>query len=189
MIEIPPLTSIPEYAEAEARLADVAAKRRSSESRLNDLCRQRDKGNDTASNVAFILAGDDHLVPEDIETQIRREQTKLAALAEAERVLDLELAKARTDAARKVNDAVKPAHDRAMRRLCESLVAAREAHAELFAFERRLIGDGIGLHQGVCANMATEFLGIPSDKASELSEFLRQAQRNGHLKSLPRDLR
>jgi hypothetical protein len=143
--------------------------------------------NDQQANIERVMNGEDLPDDADIDTQLNRVSAQYSARLEAVRLIDIKILEQKQKAAQKVCDDLRPDHAKIMKRLCAALVEAHNAHAELWAMERALINNGIGL-RGICNNRPT-FLGIPVDRTGELASFFRQAFADKHITALPKEFK
>jgi hypothetical protein len=138
------------------------------------------------SLVQSVLAGEPFLAP-DIDAELNRLTAEWRAIEEAKEIQTRIIAAEEKGAGAKLREAIKPTHDKIMVRLCKALVDTHAAYSELFRMKRELAGNGIGL--GNLFDADPEFLEIPTDRASCLAEFFREAIKGGFMTTMPKELR
>jgi hypothetical protein len=133
----------------------------------------------------LVLAGQP--LPDDanVDAELATAMLNWRAIEDAKEIQLRHIEDTRRDAGRKLSQSLKPQHEKLMTALCIALTDAHAAWRELFTIKRGLLGQGIGL-SGLFSVDPQEFMGVPSDRASDFCEFMRDAARAGYCRELPR---
>jgi hypothetical protein len=141
--------------------------------------------NDRESRIAMVMAEQEFPATDDTDAKLTSELLEWEAIEEAKQSLKPKLDAAKREASDKVLVTVKSDHDAVMKKLVSGLSVATEAWIELFQLSRDLLDYDIGYRNGICETMPLDLFG-PPNAYSPLAEFMGDALKAGHLKSLPR---
>jgi hypothetical protein len=133
------------------------------------------------------LAGESLAGSTDIKAQLELEHRQWSAYEQAIEFLEREIEREKAILADEYSKKLKPKHDDLMRQLCKPMLEMHAAWASVYDLKRHLIDTGVNL-RGLCLTLPESFLSTPSNKYSELAEFLRAAKREGYIKEIPSEL-
>jgi len=122
-----------------------------------------------------------------IEEQLAKAQREWAGIERGIEHLDREIAREKDLLAKAYCKQLKPKEQESMVRLCKQMLELHATYSELYALQRHLIDAEIGCH-GICLDLPS-FLSTPSNKYSEMADWLRAAHRKNYIKEVPSELR
>jgi hypothetical protein len=133
------------------------------------------------------LAGETLPETTGVKEQLEKVNRQYAAYEDAIEHLDRQIDRERTVLAIQYCNQRKPEEAELMRRVCKSLIDLHAVWSELHKLKQHLVDSEIGL-RGICLDLP-DWLGAPSDRYSEMAEFLILAKSKGHIKELPKAYR
>jgi hypothetical protein len=185
MIKIPDISKTPSLQDAQKGYDELVAREKRLSAKAHELRQKQANGlgpDEQQAQIVLVMTGQE--LP-DLEAEFKSTMRQWRVVADAKdhqrKLVDLQNKKA----GKALCESLRPEHDKLQKRLSAALTDAHAVWTELFALKRGLLGQGIGLSNLFSAD-PQEFMGVPSDRASEFSEFMRDAARAGYCRELPR---